>query len=142
MFKDWKVEKSVINYSGDDEEKQAEAEDARKEYSEVAKWCNENQEYSIQENGEYYEVYKLPEPTTEEKQAQVRAVREQYFADYVDWYQEKPWLLEEMSEEEIVEIKEYREYLKDYTKEQNWYEKNPLDFNSWKGQNNEKTSSE
>lgn len=132
MFEDWKIEKSVINYSGDDEEKQAEAEEAHKEYSEVAEWCNENQEYSIRENGEYYEVYKLPEPTTEEKQEQVRAVREQYFAEYVDWYQEKPLLWEEMTEKEKQEIADYRKYLMDYTKEENWWEKNPLNFEEWK----------
>lgn len=96
--------------------------------------------YEIKETDESLEAWGLTEEEQkqadlENKQKSVRAVREQYFTEYVDWYQEKPWLLEEMSEEEIVEIKEYREYLKDYTKEEYWWEKNPLNFEEWKNAN-------
>lgn len=96
--------------------------------------------YEIKETETALEAWGLTEEEQkqadlENKQKSVRAVREQYFAEYVDWYQEKPWKLEEMSEEEIVEIKEYREYLKDYTKEENWWEKNPLNFEEWKNAN-------
>ena len=33
-----------------------------------------------------------------------------------------------------VSLLEYRQYLRDYTKQENWYEQNPLDFDSWKGE--------
>ena len=83
-------------------------------------------------NGNWYLAGYAPEKPQEVKEQEVRAVREQYFADYVDWYQEKIWLLEEMSNEEIKDIKEYREYLKDYTKQDLWWEQNPLNFEEWK----------
>lgn len=67
-----------------------------------------------------------------DKQASVRAVREQYFIDYVDWYQSKPLLWEEMTEEEKQDIADYRKYLMDYTKQENWWEQNPLNFEEWK----------
>lgn len=67
-----------------------------------------------------------------DKQTQVRVVREQYFADYVDFYQSKPLLWEEMTEEEKQDIADYRKYLMDYTKEENWWEQNPLTFEEWK----------
>ena len=60
-FSDWKVFKSVINYRGDDEEKQAQAQAAQEEYSEVAAWCNDNQQYTIGEDETYYMTVALPE---------------------------------------------------------------------------------
>jgi hypothetical protein len=81
-------------------------------------------------------VYKpTEEEQKENKQKSVRAVREQYFADYVDWYQSKPLLWEEMTEEEKQDIANYRKYLMDYTKEEYWWEKNPLNFEEWKNAN-------
>lgn len=71
----------------------------------------------------------------EAKKTSVRAVREQYFADYVDWYQSKPLMWEEMTDEEKQDIADYRHYLMDYTKEENWWEKNPLNFEEWKNAN-------
>ena len=98
---------------------------------------NHKKGYEIKETETALEAWGL---TTEEqaekdlgdKQTQVRAVREQYFADYVDWYQEKIWLHEEMSDEEKQDIADYRKYLKDYTKQENWWEQNPLTFEEWK----------
>lgn len=61
-------------------------------------------------------------------------MREQYFAQYIDWYQSKPLLWSELSEEEKSDISEYRQYLKDYTFTENWFENNPLSFDEWKKQ--------
>lgn len=66
------------------------------------------------------------------KKEQVRAIREQYFADYVDWYQSKPLMWNEMTEQEKTDIAGYRQYLKDYTKEEKWWEQNPMNFDEWK----------
>ena len=75
-YENWKVLKSVINYSGVDEEKQKEAELAREEYANVAAWCNETQQYSIEEVGDYYEVVAIPEPTIKELNEQIRQQRQ------------------------------------------------------------------
>lgn len=52
MYENWKILKSEL------EEKQD-------EYSKVADWCNENG-YTIEDDGTYYKVVKLPEPTAAE----------------------------------------------------------------------------
>lgn len=63
-YSNWKVLKSVIDYKGDDEEKKAAAQAAQKQYSEVAIWCNENGQYTIEEDELYCKTVKIiiPEP--------------------------------------------------------------------------------
>jgi len=102
-----------------------------KQYADLASYCNQNKMVII-DKGEYLESVLPPEPTVEEKQQAVRVVREQYFTDYVDWYQSKPLLWVEMTEEEKTDIVNYRKYLMDYTNQENWYEHNPLNFDEWK----------
>lgn len=87
------------------------------------------------ENSAVWEYVAIPQPTIEEKQAQVRAVRESYFGIYVDRYQSKPLLWEEMSEEDKQDISDYRKYLMDYTEEEDWWEHNPMTFEEWKNAN-------
>ena len=84
-YSNWKVLKSVINYIGDDEEKQAAAQAAQEEYTSVAEWCNENQQYTISEDKTYYMTVALPEPephvpTYEE----VRQQRIRYRREHID----------------------------------------------------------
>ena len=69
-----------------------------------------------------------PEPTTEEKQAEVRGVRDSYLQS-TDFTQldDAPF-----TEDEKIEYREYRQYLRDYTNGQNWWEQNPKTFNEWK----------
>lgn len=103
---------------------------------------NHNKGYEIKETSEALEAWGLTEEEQkqadlENKQKAVRAVREQYFTEYVDWYQSKPLLWEEMTEEERAYIAEYRQYLKDYTKGENWWEQNPKTFEEWKQQTTE-----
>lgn len=55
------------------------------EYSQVAEWCNESNEYTIEDMGEYYAVVKNPEPSEEEiKQARISEL-EAYLLS-TDWY--------------------------------------------------------
>ena len=63
-YSNWKVLKSVINYTGDDEKKKAQAQAAQKEYTEVVEWCNENGQYTIEEDSMYYKTVEIviPEP--------------------------------------------------------------------------------
>ena len=88
-------------------------------------------------DGNWYLKGYAPSKPREVKEQEVRAVREQYFADYVDWYQSKQLLWEEMSEEEKQDIADYRKYLMDYTKQENWWEQNPLNFEEWKEKKDE-----
>lgn len=48
-YSDWKILKTELD------EKQ-------EEYAEVAQWCNETDEYHIEDDGTYYKVVKNPEP--------------------------------------------------------------------------------
>lgn len=82
-YSNWKVLKSVINYYGDDEEKQQAAKQASDEYTEVAAWCTENQQYMIVETELYYEVQAIPAPLppTDEE---IRQMRIQYRREHID----------------------------------------------------------
>jgi hypothetical protein len=84
-YTNWKIEKSVINYIGQDEEKQKAAQAAQEEYTAVAEWCNETGRYSIEEDETYYMTEELPElephvPTYEE----VRQMRIRYRREHID----------------------------------------------------------
>lgn len=69
-----------------------------------------------------------PEPTEDEKKEIVRAVRNSYLqgTDYTQ-LEDAPF-----TEEEKAEYREYRQYLRDYTDTENWWESNPKTFNEWK----------
>lgn len=70
MYEDWKILKSEFD---------AHAE----EYAKVANWCNENQKYHIEDDGVYYKVVKLPEPTPPTKE-EIREMRARAYAEEVD----------------------------------------------------------
>ena len=125
-YSNWKVLRSVLNYRGDDEEKRAAAKAAQAEYEQVLDWCEKNP-YWVIEDGEYY-ITASSEPTVEEMQAQVRAVRDNYLQDY-DFTQltDVPF-----TPEEKAEYAEYRQYLRDYTETPNWWLSNPKTFEEWK----------
>lgn len=122
MYKNWKILKSEL------EEKQ-------EEYTAVAEWCNETQKYSIEEDGEYYKVVKIPEPTIEEKQEQVRQIRNSYLSEYVDPVVSNPLRWADMTEEEQQIYADYRRYLLDYTNGENWWENYPKTLEEWRDDN-------
>lgn len=68
-----------------------------------------------------------PEPTEDEMKANVRAVRDGYL-EYWDFTQliDAPF-----TEDEKEKYREYRQYLRDYTKEENWWLQDPDDFATW-----------
>lgn len=82
-YSDWKVLKSVINYDGNDEEKQEEAKAAQEEYTEVAYWCNDGGEYMIVEDELYYKTVLIP-PTPAPTYDDIRQMRIQYRRDHID----------------------------------------------------------
>lgn len=70
-------------------------------------------------------------PTEEEMKEQVRLFRAGCFERYVDWYQSKPLLWDELTQAEKDDIAAYRIYLKDYTNHDGWWLQNPLEFDEW-----------
>lgn len=119
MYENWKILKTELS------EKQ-------EEYAKVAEWCNENQQYTIEEVGEYYQVVKIPEPTVEEKQEQMRAVRNTYLEQFVDPVVSNPLRWADLTEEEQQMYADYRRYLLDYTKGENWWLEAPKTLEEWK----------
>lgn len=130
-YSDWKVLKSVINYIGEDEEKTIAAQEAQNEYSNAADWCNENQQYVITEDELYYKTELIPEPTTEEKAEEVRAIRNNYLQIYVDPYVSNPLRWADMSTEDQQNIVNYRLYLLDIPEQPEFPDIEVKTFDEW-----------
>ena len=94
---------------------------------------NHNLGYEIQETEDaLLAVYN--EPTVEELQAEVRAVRNGYLEKYVDPKQ-LVMVWDSLTAEEQELYKDYRQYLLDYTEVEGWYLQNPMTFDEWKETN-------
>ena len=78
-------------------------------------------------DGSWYVKGFAPEKPVEELQAQVRAVRNQYLK------QTDEFMITDypITDEERGLYRQYREYLRDYTLSENWWESNPLKFEEW-----------
>lgn len=103
-------------------------------YAETAVWCNENNatlEEIEPENGKRrFQVKVIPELTIEEKQNQIRFVRNQYLSDT-----DKFMIVDfPISKEEKTNYKSYRQYLLDYTEQESWWESNPKTFEEWESE--------
>ena len=73
-------------------------------------------------------VLKTDEKAIEQQKSQVREVRNGYL-QATDIYMIADFPI---SEEEHNQYKAYRQYLRDYTLSENWWEENPLTFEDWK----------
>ena len=81
-------------------------------------------------NNIWYVAGYAPQKPQEVKEKEVRQVRNSYLVDFVDPYQLViRW--GELSETEQGYMKEYRKYLLDYTKEDGWWEQNPMTYEDW-----------
>lgn len=94
MYENWKILKSEIDEKAE-------------EYSEVAEWCNEGQEYHIEDDGTYYKTVKNPEPLppTKEEQEQNRANAYQQEVDPITAHIQRLRDMEQ-TEEIIAEIEQ------------------------------------
>ena len=101
-----------------------------KEYADLAVYCNKNG-LIIEDKGDYLEAVNLPEPTVEELQAEVRAVRNSYLETYVDPKQ-LVMVWDSLSADDKKLYADYRQYLLDYTEIEEWYLSNPMTFDEWK----------
>lgn len=98
-YENWKIAKSELD-------------EKREEYAEVANWCNESGAYRIEEIGDEYCVVAIPEPTVEEKNAQIKQTRASLYTSLVDplhAQKTKDTIMGEWSEEKeqeyIAEVK-------------------------------------
>lgn len=90
MYENWKILKSELN------EKQ-------EEYSKIAEWCNESGQYTIEDDGTYYKIVALPEPTPPTDE-QIRQMREQAYAAEVDPITAHIQRLRDMEQTEEIKI--------------------------------------
>ena len=89
--------------------------------------------YDVVWNGSTWEYKETPqpepepEPTPEEIQERMRAIRNTYLS-YWDFSQlrDAPF-----TEEEKDALTAYRQYLRDYTKEEDWWMAEPLKYEDW-----------
>ena len=79
-------------------------------------------------DGQWYLKGYAPEKPVEEKEADVRAVRNQYL-EQTDKYMITDYPI---TDDERELYKQYRTYLRDYTLSENWWEHSPKDFSTWK----------
>lgn len=99
-------------------------------YTQGAIWCNENGAMIEVIDGEYV-IVAIPEPTVEELQAEVRAVRNSYLETYVDPKQ-LVMVWDSLSADDKKLYADYRKYLLDYTEQEDWYLQNPMTLDEWK----------
>ena len=94
-----------------------------------ANWANANgNKFSDRPNGNgTYTVYEVKESETD-KQNRVREIRNQML-DESDKYMISDFPL---TDEERVQMGLYRQYLRDYTKQDNWWENVPFGFADWR----------
>ena len=79
-------------------------------------------------NGCWYVKGFAPEKPVEELQAQLRSVRNQYL-EQTDKFMIADYPI---TDDERELYKQYREYLRDYTLSENWWEHSPKTLEEWK----------
>lgn len=102
---------------------------SNKQYADLAVYCNRNG-LIIEDKGDYLEAVNPPEKTIEQREAEVRAVRNGYLYNTDKYIAVTDFPI---TEEEKAQYREYRQYLRDYTKEEDWYEQPPMKFEEWRG---------
>lgn len=87
-------------------------------YSELAQWCNSNNAMIV-DRGDYYEAVPIPEPTDEELARNVRGIRDAKLSE-TDYLVASDYPI---SEENLAEIKVYRQALRDITEQEGFPKK-------------------
>lgn len=103
----------------------------KQEHIAFANWANANGgKFRSEPLGDgTYKIVKvvIPEPTAEEKQAQVRAMRNSLLDDSDKYFM--PDFPIDMAGRESYKL--YRQYLRDYTQSPDWWESEPLKYEDW-----------
>ena len=79
-------------------------------------------------NGQWYVKGYAPEKNIEIMQSEVRSVRNKYLSE-TDKYMIADYPI---TDEDRNVYKAYRVYLRDYTKIDNWFEIDPMNFDEWR----------
>lgn len=103
----------------------------KEQYTEFANWANANggkfRSESLGDGTYKIVAVVIPEPTTEEKQAQTRAIRNGLLDDS-DKYLMPDFPTDDAGRELYIQ---YRQYLRDYTQSPDWWESKPLKYDDW-----------
>ena len=78
-------------------------------------------------DGQWYLKGYAPEKPTEQKETEVRAVRNQYLKQ-TDKYMITDYPI---TSTQKTKYKQYRAYLRDYTLTEDWFEQEPMSFADW-----------
>lgn len=105
-------------------------------YAGAAAWCNDNdavlEEIEQKDGVRRFRVVPVPEATDDEKREVVRMVRNGYLEET-----DKSMIADfPITEEERVRYRAYRQYLRDYTKTDGWFDARPMTFETWKTDKN------
>ena len=95
-------------------------------YEVTEEQCKRYREYVIEDG----KLVHSKDKEVEVKSQNVRAVRNSYLVKYVDPKQ-LVLVWNSLSDAEKANYSEYRTYLLDYTKQQEWYEHNPKTLEEW-----------
>lgn len=97
------------------------------QYADLAVYCNKNGKV-IEDKGDYLEAVNPPEPSNEEKQVQVRSIRNQYL-EQTDKYMITDYPI---TSTQKTKYKQYRAYLRDYPdSSEDWFDHEPMSFDDW-----------
>ena len=99
---------------------------SNKQYADLAVYCNENG-LIIEDKGDFLEAVNPPEPSDEEKKAEIRAIRNKYL-EQTDKYMITDYPI---TSTQKTKYKQYRAYLRDYTLTEDWFEHEPMSFDEW-----------
>ena len=102
----------------------------KKEHIAFANWVNANGGgfYSESNGDGTYTIRKTPEESETEIQYRIREIRDNLL-EQTDKYMISDFPI---SDEERYQMKLYRQYLRDYTKQDNWWESLPDGFADWR----------
>lgn len=104
---------------------------SNKQYADLAVYCNQNG-LIIEDKGDCLEAVNLPEKPVEQKEAEIREIRNNYLKKYIDDRAKSPFMWDEVSDEEKEVLQAYRKYLMDYPETEGWFEQNPKTLEEWK----------
>lgn len=103
-------------------------------FDEVVEVSDHNIEDYAHLDGEF--VLKTDERYIASCKDNMRNVRNYFLSEFVDTIVTNPLRWSELSEEGKQMIQDYRRYLLDFTKSENWWEVTPQTFEEWKGKPN------
>ena len=95
---------------------------------EVAVWCNNNNAFIEEIENRVYEIKTIPEPAIEDKEKKVRFIRNEYLEETDKFVSIPDFPIDSETKELYIK---YRQYLRDYTKLEDWYKQNPKTFEEW-----------